>query len=227
MLFTKIVLLGALLYDNLQSAVLDTSCFSAFSSSSELSVAQDNRSSPLVHVMACSSIVIAASSLTTAGLMGKFYRPRYQQQRHWRSEPKVQVYSAYRASIPAVEPPTSQVYIPSLLRTTSPVQRIPQPTSINRHVHPTFEWTPKPRPQTPAPTPIPPAEAPRLVSQRLPLVVAWFSLAVAMAMVLGGIVCFAEEMDNEHRVEVRYLSSLLHPFLSLIPIIDSSRCCCR
>ena len=119
MLFTKIVLLGALLYDNLQSAVLDTSCFSAFSSSSELSVAQDTRSSPLLHAMACSSITIAASSLTTAGLIRRFYRPRYQQQRHWRPQTKAQVYSAYRASIPAVKPPTSKVYVLSLLRTTA------------------------------------------------------------------------------------------------------------
>jgi hypothetical protein len=52
-----------------------------------------------------------------------------------------------------------------------------------------------------APTLAPPAEAHRPVSQRLPLVVAWFSLVAAIAMVLGGVVCLAD-VDKEHLVQV-------------------------
>jgi len=203
MLFTKVALLGSLLYDNLHNTAKDihhTTCFASFSWSSRELITRDAHGNALLHAMACSSIAITASTIAAVGVVKTFYKPRY-----W---PRLQVVhtaparSVYRASIPAIKPPTCGVYITSLLRTTSPAQRIPappQPVSVNTHVHPTFEWVPKMPPSPPSP---PPSSAPRRVLEPLPIFVGVFSLIVSIILVLGSVAYFMENANDGYYVEL-------------------------
>jgi hypothetical protein len=200
MLLTKFAFVGVLFYDHLTSVVRDVHEAACFVSSSfaqpVLQDSQDTRNAALLHVVVCSSVAVTYGLATVKN----FYKPRY-----W---PRFQTYhpatvrSAYRDSIPAVKPPICRNYVSKLLRTTSPSQRIPAPTSINNHIHPSFEWTPKSLPPPPPLLPQAPlVEAPRPALHTLSPAVGLFSLVVMVGLVLWSVMCLSEDGDNEHHIQ--------------------------